>query len=262
MTQGITALFMVAAFQVAPAQVRITPERAEIEVTETARLQVRAMDGAGRVLDDVDVRWIASTPELATVDPSGVVTALNPGMAKITAVVEGRPTSVSVVIRALPPAELELALPTAEPYAGQVVPSRVLARNRLGEPVERPGLTYESSDPAVADVDPAGLVFARRPGSATITVTGAGVSASRALAVRPDPGVEYHIEPVESRVRTGDVVRFRATAEAGGEAVRVFPEWSLSGVGAQIEDEGGEGVFVAEEPAPTGSRPGWGRTTW
>ncbi|NNL30137.1 MAG: hypothetical protein HKO77_03900, partial [Gemmatimonadetes bacterium] len=61
MTQGIAALMMVAAFQVAPAQVQITPERAEIEVTETAQLRVRALDDAGRVLDGVTVRWIAST---------------------------------------------------------------------------------------------------------------------------------------------------------------------------------------------------------
>lgn len=248
MTHGITALFMAAAFQVAPAQVQITPERAEIEVTETAQLEVRALDGAGRELDGVPVRWIASTPELATVDATGMVTALNPGMAKITAVVAGRPTAVSVVIRALPPADLEIDLPTTEPYAGQVVPARVRAMNRLGELVDRPILTYESSDPSVADVDPAGLIFARRPGSVTITASGAGVSSSTSLQVRPDPGVVYDLEPREARVRTGDVVRFQARARAGGAPVEAFPEWSLSGVGAQVDDDAGEGVFVAEEP--------------
>ena len=30
--------------------------------------------------------------------------------------------------------------------------------------------------------------------------------------------------------------------------VRAFPEWSINGVGAQVEGENGEGVFVAEEP--------------
>jgi len=247
MTHGITALFVAAAFQVAPAQVQITPERAEIKVAATAQLDVRATDGAGRLLDDVDVRWIASTPELATVDQDGVVTALNPGMAKITAVVAGQPTSVSVVVRALPAAELVVELPTTRPYAGQVVPTRVRALDRLGEPVADPTLRWRSSDPSVADVDPAGLVFARGAGEATITASGAGVSATTTLEVRPDPGIRYRLEPVETTVRTGDVVRFRATAEAEGEEIRAFPEWSLSGVGAQVEDEDGEGVFVAEE---------------
>ena len=34
---GLTAFFLVAAFQVAPATVEITPERAEIEVTQTTQ---------------------------------------------------------------------------------------------------------------------------------------------------------------------------------------------------------------------------------
>lgn len=248
MTHGVAALFMVVAFQAAPAQVQITPDRPELEVTDSARLEVRATDGAGRVLDDVDVRWIASTPELASVSQDGTVTALNAGMAKVTAVVEGRPTSVSVVIRALPPAELDLLVPTTSPYAGQVVPARVEAFNRLGEPVDDPAVAWETSDAAVAAVDPGGLIFARAAGSVTVTASGAGISASRTLDVRPDPGLEYGLEPTEVQGRTGDVVRFRAMATAGGSDVTAYPEWSLSGVGAQIEADDGEGVFVAEEP--------------
>ena len=254
MTGLATTLVLAAALQVVPtqaqpAEVAISPERAEIEVTGTAQLTVTARDGAGRILEDAFVRWIASTPELATVDQDGVVTALNPGMARITAVVEGQPTSVSVVIRALPPAELRAVVGTGTPYAGQVVPVRVSAFNRLGEPVEDPELIWSSSDPAVAAVDAAGLVFARTEGSVTVTVSGAGVQTSTTLQVRADPGVSYALDPMESRVRTGDVIRFSATAEtASGGRVQAFPEWSLSGIGAQIEDEGGEGVFVAEEP--------------
>jgi len=249
MTHGLAALLMIAAFQAAPAEVEITPERAEVEVTESVQLQARALDGAGRVIEGVAVRWISSTPELASVDASGVVTGLNAGMAKITAVVAGRPTSVSVVIRALPPAELRAELGTETPYAGQVVPIRVRAFNRLGEPVDDPALTYRSSAPDVADVDAAGLLFARSEGSATIEMSGAGVTTQAGVTVRPDPGLAYGLEPREASVRTGDVVRFTASARTeAGEEVQAFPEWSLGGTGAQLEDEKGQGVFVAEEP--------------
>lgn len=249
MSNGIAAILMIAALQQAPAQLQITPERAEIEVTESARLQLRAVDGAGRVVEGANVRWIASTPELVSVDQQGVVTGLNAGMARVTAVVDGHPTSTTVVVRALPAAELRLTVGTNEPYAGQVVPIRVAAYDRLGASVDDPSLTYTSSAPAVADVDGAGLVFARSAGSATITVEGGGVTSSTTLSVRADPGVTYTLAPVDVSVRTGDVVRFVASATtAGGDEVRAFPEWSLNGVGAQVEDEGGEGVFVAEEP--------------
>lgn len=248
MTHGVAALLMVAAFQQAPAQVQVLPERAEIEVTQTTQLQAQAMDGAGRVIEASDVRWIASTPELISVDQQGNVTGLNAGMAKVTAVIAGQPTSVSVVVRALPAAELRADVGTGAPYAGQVVPLRVRAFNRLGEPVDDPELTYSSDRADVAAVDGAGLVFARSAGDATITISGAGVSTTTTLAVRPDPGVTYSLEPIDTRVRTGDVVRFVATADTNGGEVQAFPEWSLSGVGAQVEDEDGQGVFVAEEP--------------
>ncbi len=252
MTNGMGVLALLAALQTTPtqeaAQVRITPERAEIEVTGSTQLEARVLDGAGRELD-TPVRWIASTPELASVDTSGVVTGLNAGMARITVVAGGRTASAPVVVRALPATELRTELGTTTPYAGQVVPVRVRAFNRLGEPVDDPPLTYESSDPDVVGVDAAGLAFARSVGSATITVRGAGVSTTASVTVQPDPGLSYALEPREVGVRTGDVVRFRATARtSGGEDVRAFPEWSLGGVGAQVEDEGGEGVFVAEEP--------------
>ena len=249
MGNGIATLFMIAAFQAVPAQVEITPERAEIEVASTTQLEARALDGAGRVIDGVDIRWIASTPELATVDQDGTVTALNAGMAKITAVIGGQPTSVSVVIRALPAAELRVSLGSSDPYSGQVVPARVQAFNRLGESVDDPELTYTSSDPSVADVDGAGLIFARAVGNATIQISGAGVSTEASVTVRPDPGVSYTLAPIDSRIRTGDVVRFTATAQTGnGTDVQAFPEWSLNGVGAQLEDDAGQGVFVAEDP--------------
>ena len=106
----VAAILQVAPAQAQPAQIVISPERAEIEVTETARLIVTAQDGAGRVLDDLLVRWVASTPELASVSTDGVVTGLNPGMARITAVVGGESVSVSVVIRALPATRLVLSL--------------------------------------------------------------------------------------------------------------------------------------------------------
>ena len=51
MTHGVAAFLMIAAFQQAPAQVQVLPERAETEVTETTQLQAQAMDGAGRVIE-------------------------------------------------------------------------------------------------------------------------------------------------------------------------------------------------------------------
>jgi len=248
MSNTLAAFVLAFTFQTAPTQVEITADRAEMQVQESVQLSMRALDGAGRLIEDASVRWISSTPEIASVDQTGKVLATNPGTAKITAVVGSVTTSTLIVIHELPATELSAMLPSDRPYAGQALPVRVTALNRLGEVVGVPVLTYESADPSVAAVDGAGLVFARSAGRTSITVRGGTASARVDLTVRPDPGLTYALTPLESQVRTGDVVRLQATVRGPEGEVRAFPEWSISGVGAQVEDDHGEGVFVAEEP--------------
>jgi hypothetical protein len=249
MSSAVAVLALAAIFQTAPARVEVTPERSDIEVQSSAQLVARAFDAAGRVIEGAEVRWISTTPEIASVDQTGRVQALNPGMARITAVIAGQPAgSVTVAISALPAAELSLELPTQTPYAEQAVPIWVTALNRLGEVVEDPALTYSTSDDDVAGVDGAGLVFGRRAGSAEITVTSGAARASITVNVRANPGLSYSVTPTEAQARTGDVLRFQASVRSPDGEVRAFPEWSVSGAGAQIEDDAGEGVFVAEEP--------------
>ena len=123
MSSAVAVLALAASFQTAPARVEVTPERSDIEVQSSAQLVARAFDSAGRVIEGAEVRWISTTPEIASVDQTGRVQALNPGMARITAVIAGEPAgSVTVAISPLPAGELSLELPTQTPYAEQAVP--------------------------------------------------------------------------------------------------------------------------------------------
>ena len=248
MSNAVAVVAMLNFFQTAPARVEVAPERSEIEVQATAQLTARAFDASGRVVSGIPVRWISSTPELATVDQTGRVLALNAGMARVTAVIGGRPSgSVTVVIRALPAAEVIVELANDRPYATQALPLQVIARNRLGEIINGPDLTYSSSDESVAVIDAAGLLFARAEGSAQISAMTGGVRGTTVVNVRADPGLSYSLAPMEAQVRTGDVVRLQTSIRSPEGEVRGFPEWSVSGTGAQVEDDDGEGVFVAEE---------------
>jgi len=249
MINAVAVAGILTLFQTAPARVEVTPERSEIEVQATAQLSARAFDGSGRAISGMPVRWISSTPELATIDQMGRVLALNPGMARVSAVIGGRPSgSVTIVIRALPAAELSVELANDQPYATQALPLQVIARNRLGEVVDDPDLAYASSDESVAVVDPAGLVFARAEGTARLSASTGTVRGGTVINVRADPGLSYSLTPTEAQVRTGDVVRLQALVRSPDGEVQGFPEWSVTGTGAQVEDDNGEGVFVAEEP--------------
>ena len=248
MSSMVAALAVAMIFQTAPAQVEITALRSEVAVQESVQLTARAVDGAGRVMDDVLVRWISSTPEIAEVDETGRVLATNPGTARITAVIGGRPTSTLIVIHELPAATVEAELAYAEPFAGQAIPLRANALNRLGGAVANPVYSYASANEAIADVDGAGLVFARAEGTTVLTVRSANASTQVEVTVRPDPGLTYSLTPEQAEARTGDVVRLQAAMRSPEGEVRAFPEWSVNGTGAQVEDDDGEGVFVAEAP--------------
>ncbi len=248
MSNVVAAFVTVLAFQAAPAQVEITAAVSEVEVQGSVQLTARAIDGSGRVMTDVPVRWISSTPEIAVVDQTGRMVAMNPGVARITAVVGGQPTSTLISIHELPAATVDAALGDASPFAGQAIPIWATALNKLGETVANPVFSYSSDDAAVADVDAAGLVFARSEGSAYLTIRSGEASTRLEVRVRPDPGITYSLTPRDAQARTGDVVRLRAVARSPQGEVPAFPEWSVSGTGAQVEDDNGEGVFVAEEP--------------
>ena len=106
MGNTLAALVLSVVFQTAPVQVDITADRSEVQVQETVQLSVRALDGAGRLITDADVRWLSSTPEIASVDQTGRMMATNPGIAKITVVVGGKPASTLITIHELPAADL------------------------------------------------------------------------------------------------------------------------------------------------------------
>ena len=131
MSNVVAAFVTVLAFQAAPAQVEITAAVSEVEVQGSVQLTARAIDGSGRVMTDVPVRWISSTPEIAVVDQTGRMVAMNPGVARITAVVGGQPTSTLISIHELPAATVDAALGDASPFAGQAIPIWATAASSL-----------------------------------------------------------------------------------------------------------------------------------
>ena len=239
-----TALLMVlAGIQTGPDRIDLDPSSLTLEAGERATVTATVRDEAGAALADAPVLWMSMTPEVAQVDQSGIVTAISPGEGRIAARSGNVMSFATVVVRALPIATIDASLPVQTLVAGTSAPIAVSAVGQDGEAVRDASLSFASSDESVAGVDGSGRVYARSAGEAVVTMSAAAASATVAVEVRDgDPG-RVEIAPSEVRARTGDVIRF----EAHG-ATTLYPEWSVSGAGAQIEADGTEGVFVAERP--------------
>ena len=236
-------LLLLAGAQPGPDRIDLDPAHIAVEVGETTTVTATVRSRDGTVIPDASVRWIAMNPEVAAVDQAGQVTAVSPGEARIAARAGNVMSFVAVVVRALPVAAIEAGLPTAALLTGTSAPLQVVATGPDGERADGATLSYASSDETVASVDATGRVYARAAGTAQVTVTAGDASAEVAVTVQAGELGPVEVVPGEVQVRTGDVVRFEARASTA-----LYPEWSVSGAGAQIEAEGTEGVFVAERP--------------
>ena len=161
----------------APVATTVTVNPASATLTslgETARFTAEVRDQNGQVMSGAAVAWAGSDASVASVDGSGVVTAVANGTATITAMagsvsgtagvtVEQMPDSVSVV-----PPQATLAAP------GDTLRLMAEAFDANGHAVAEAEFSWASSDTAVATVDLSGLVTAIRAGEVEITTTSSG----------------------------------------------------------------------------------------
>ncbi len=230
----------------------VRPTEVELDVDATRRLVAEVYDPRGSRIEGARARWFAPT-DIVSVDPEGRVTAVRPGEAQVIAVYEGVPGFATVRVRELPPAEVVVTAPPSV-LVGATTALEVTVRTRLGDRLPDVRTTYESSDPEIAVVDATGRVLGVRPGSAVITVAAGDARTEARVSVERNTAERYDLlvagDGGERPVRTGDVVRLRLIGTAGdGTRVEGFrPLWTLNSPGAQIEDEAGSGVFVAEKP--------------
>ena len=246
----LALLFFFVAQQAAiPDTVVINPAAAVLNVGDTQHFTVRTYGDEGIQMQDAEVRWFIQEEAVARVDEDGLVTAHSPGVAQLVALVMGKPAYASVEVLQLPVQELQPTMRSVTIYEGLHVPLEVAARNSLGGIVPEVAMTYRSSRRRVARVDEQGIVVGRTPGEAVITIQVEDVSAEVAVMVVPNPAVRYQIAQNRIRVRTGDVVRFRAPGidPNGAQVYWTFAIWEVDGPGASIHAEGPDGVFVAEQ---------------
>jgi hypothetical protein len=126
--------------------------------------------------------------------------------------------------------------------AGGAMLLNVAARTPNGDPREDAPVAWTSETPRVATVDAAGLVTGVSAGKATIVATSGAATARSTVTVVANPVRTLNVTPRAAQARTGDVVRFSATA-AGSRSPML--RWTVSGAGAAIDADGG---FVAERP--------------
>jgi len=98
--EGTTATVPVVVVPGTASSLALSPGQASVAVGTVLPIYLVARDTAGNITAAPSVTWSSSTPTVATVATSGVVTALIPGTTEITATAGGRTAVAQIVVAA------------------------------------------------------------------------------------------------------------------------------------------------------------------
>ena len=150
--------------------VSVTPATRTLVPGETAQLTAIARGGAGQELPGRSITWSSSSAAVATVSNRGLVTAVAPGEATVSALVEG--VAASAVIHVATPGgivdHVELDVATLAMQEGGTRQLSATARDATGNVVAGRVVQWTSTDPEVATVGADGTVTGVRSGTAIV----------------------------------------------------------------------------------------------
>lgn len=168
----------------AVASVSLTVAPALLSTGATSQATAIVKDANGIVLTGRAVTFSSSNTSVATVNSSGIVTAVAAGTAMILATCDGQSGSAAVTV-SVPGqvASVSVSLQPSTLTVGQVGSTAVTVRDAAGAVLSGNAVSYQSSNPSVATVSATGQTAALAAGSTVITATSAGVSGTATLTV-------------------------------------------------------------------------------
>jgi uncharacterized protein YjdB len=167
------------------ASITVTPSTASIPVGASLSLLATPKDASDNALADRAVSWKSQNTAIATVSSAGVVKAVAPGTATITATSEGKSGTSVVTVTApvVPVASVTLSPATLSLDPGTTRAISAFIKDAAGNLLSGRELAWASSNTAVATVGSDGVVKAVAAGMATITATSEGKSGAVAVTV-------------------------------------------------------------------------------
>jgi trimeric autotransporter adhesin len=177
----------VAAISVSPApvaSVSVSPSSATLIVGQTAELEAQPRDASGQPLSGRQVTWSSNHSDIATVTSTGVVAAVSPGTATITASSEGRNGTATIVVNAPAVNRVEVTPTTTTVDVGGSFRLTATVYDSRGNVIPSAQVAWASSDTRIATVDNTGRVRGIAAGSAIITATSSDKAGTALVTVR------------------------------------------------------------------------------
>ncbi len=233
----------------APPTVALSLDASVISVGKTAQAGAVLQDSTGVPIPGEAFTWSSSNDLVASVSPTGVISAVATGTAAITAtnpLASG--TTVIVVAPASSASVASITVMVASPLTvGTPALAIAIPKDSAGNALSGRSISWASSNTGVATVSIGGTVTPVANGAASIIATAGAKSGSAPVNVGGAPTVTGVVVVVDSStIATGHVGRATATPrDAGGNPVGgKTPAWSSSN--SSVLTVTSEGIFTAK----------------
>ncbi|MGQ0646437.1 MAG: clostripain-related cysteine peptidase [Gemmatimonadaceae bacterium] len=166
--------------------VAVTLPVTELLAGLTAQATATLRDARGAPLTGRVIVWSSSNNAVATVNSTGLVTAVGAGDVAITATSEGRNGSVNLRVLPPPVASVSVTLGNASLRVGESTQAQAVLKDAAGNTLSGRVVSWSSSAPTVATVSPTGQVTGVSNGLAVITAASESKTGTATVAVPVD----------------------------------------------------------------------------
>lgn len=227
-SEGRSATLAVTVILAPVATITVSPSSATVPRNQAQQLTATVRDSSGNALPGRTVVWTSSASAVAIVSATGLVSAVSPGAATITATSGGVSATASITVP-VPVASVTVSPSTLSLSAGQSQQFTATPRDAAGTALSGRVVVWTSSASTVASVSSTGFVTAMTGGTATITATVEGVSATSAVTV-PVAVASVTMSVATQRMTPGQQTTLVATTKdnAGFTLVGRTIAWSTS----------------------------------
>jgi uncharacterized protein YjdB len=210
-SEGKSGTATVTVTPVPVASVTVAPTTLPLQVGQTGTLTATTRDASNNVLTGRTITWASGNQGVATVAPNGIVTAVAPGNATITATSEGKSGTATVTVTAIPVASVSVSPATVALTTGGTQQITATPRDAQGNALAGRAVTFQSADANIAAVSQAGLITAVAPGNTTVTATSEGKVGTVTVTVTAPAVGSVTVTPASATVNVAATTPLTAT---------------------------------------------------
>jgi uncharacterized protein YjdB len=218
---------------------------------QTARAVATPRDASGSPLADRPVTWSTSSASVASVTDSGMVSAVAPGTAVVSAVSEGVAGQASMAVvppAPTPVASVDVSPTTATLQVGTTQQLSAVTRDANNNVLTGRAISWTSVNTGIATVSGSGLVRGVAAGNVSITASSEGQIGSSAITVSaaaPVPVASVTVSPSSASLQVGGTQQLSAVTRDANNNVLTGRVVTWSSANPAIASVNSSGIVSA-----------------